>query len=123
VVSWQHDPAGTVWHKASPLLHSSVEMLTNTDWYGDTIVQPEPTDSTTEAVLRGVEQAFGYVAKQYVPFTGRSVWQSLQQGDVPQAVAGFFGLKPAPRRMQRTEEEEESLRAWEEKKRLLLQAR
>ena len=77
-----------------------------------------PGDTAGQAMVRAAEQAFGYVGRQFVPFTGRNVWQSLQQGDVPQAVAGFFGLNRAPYRMQRRGGRG-SVAGWEEKKRQL----
>ncbi len=121
VLNLQDDPAATVWHKASPLLHTTVELLTNTGRYGEKMVQPAPPEGT-EALLRAVGQTFTTIANQFVPFTGRSIWRDVQQGNLPQAAADFFGLTRAPRRMQLTEEQAQALQAWEERKRRLREA-
>src|SRR5713101_7736920 len=119
VLNFQDDPTAAVWHKASPLLHTTVELLSHTERHGEKGVHPAPPGTATEPLLRAVGQAFSTIANQFVPFTGRSMWRDVQQGNVPQAAADFFGLTRAPRRMQLTEEQAQALRAWEERKRRL----
>jgi hypothetical protein len=110
VVKYKEDPARTVWGKASPLAHTTVELFTNKDWRGAPIRTTDPDDPLFQQLLTQTRQVFQHIGEKYVPFTARAI--SKDWADNPtQAVLDFFGVTKAPAARQRTDEEQEAVDA------------
>jgi len=110
VFRYAERPLQTLWGKASPLAHTTVELLSNTDWRGAPIRHSDPEDPLLRRLLTETGQVMRHVGEQYIPFTARSVVKDWGT-DPGQAILDFFGITRAPAVRQRTEEQQEAVEA------------
>lgn len=86
-------PLATVEHKVSPLLNSVFEMMSNKDYYGDEIRNPD------DPAVKQIGQEAAFMAKQAVPFSLSNLSETNRRGDNSAATkfGNWFGITPAPR--------------------------
>lgn len=118
VFHYSDHPMRTLWGKANPLLHATIDMLNNEDFYGVKIVHREPEDNAAQMLLRGVAQEFAYLGQQYEPFSIRNAWKELKQGNTTAAFGNFLGFTRANKDVQRSPEEQQAFDAWLEQQQM-----
>lgn len=102
IFAYARHPLRTLSHKLHPLIGAIGDMLSNTDFYGNEIRNPE------EPVVLQAQDAVRYLGKQYIPLGVRG---ATQAGDDDQSglttALSFVGVTPAPREVVRTKAENE----------------
>jgi hypothetical protein len=89
VVDYVHDPMQTLENKAHPLVGMAGELISNHDYYGGIIHDPQ-RDHVIQSYLN-------YLLNEATPLAVRSAVRSQEQGLSPlDQVANFFGFVQAP---------------------------
>jgi hypothetical protein len=97
------NPIKTLGHKESPLLSGMTEMLTNKDFYGDQIRNPD------DPAVKQIGQEAEYIAKSFTPFSLTNMQEMSKRSNVGTAtkLGNWFGILPAPRSKVRTDAQNE----------------
>jgi diguanylate cyclase (GGDEF)-like protein len=96
---WQFSrhPVETLKHKLHPTLSMMSEMLSNKDFYGNQIFNPE------DPIPREVQQFLTYMAKSFLPYSVQGAAKNAKAGEgLAAKVAPFVGITPAPANVSRT---------------------
>lgn len=90
-------PVETVQHKVSPLLSAVGEMLTNKDYFGDEIRNPD--DPAVKQMMQEAE----FIGRQFMPFSLTNMQEESRRGaDAATKFGAWFGITPAKREDIRT---------------------
>ena len=90
VIDWTHAPIQTAQNKANPLLSTVSELVSNRDYYGGSIYDPERDTDPFHAYGK-------YLLNQAMPFSVRAMMRLNRNNATPlQQMLGFWGIQPAP---------------------------
>ncbi len=89
VFSFAHNPVSTVKNKLSPVLSIGAQTLSNKDYFGNMVRNPNDSAGTQ------LKQVGGYVGKNVLPFSITNSGQRVDKS-VGTKAQSFFGLTPAP---------------------------
>jgi hypothetical protein len=91
VMGFATSPIRTIQNKANPLASAMWQMMQNRDYYGDQI------RNENDPAMQQMKQIGEYIAKQFIPFSGRNIAQQSKKGESPATqAAAFFGVPQAP---------------------------
>jgi hypothetical protein len=105
VRSWSTHPLQTIANKANPLLDAGIAMLSNKDYWGDEIRNPD------DPAMTQLHQALSFGVSQWKPFSVTNTQEQLRRDagkpsvteKVVDVVRNSFGLVPAPRAVVRSD--------------------
>lgn len=108
VFAYGKDPIGTVLHKTSPLISMITELITNKDYYGDLIRNPNDPLSTQ------LQQLGAHIFTGVLPFSLQQIlFQGKEGASQEQKAENFFGIIPAPRSVVKSDKDKAIQKALE----------
>jgi len=97
VYAYKEHPLRTVAHKLHPMWSAMYQMLTNQDYYGTQIRNPD------DPFVKQVGEELGFVAKQFVPFSVKGAERRVGAKESPEIKGeSFMGIMPIPPEIART---------------------
>jgi Transglycosylase SLT domain len=90
--NWSTKPLQTAEHKISPAIHIMTDLAGNKDFRSVEIRDPK------DSVAQQAKDVAVYAGKQILPISVKNYQQAKEEGQsVPRQVAGFLGIKNAPK--------------------------
>lgn len=106
-----HSPIRTVGNKLAPELSALIDVITNKDYYGDYIRNPNDNLSTQ------AKQLAVFLGTQFVPFTVQNIKQQMKgTAGVEQNIESFLGIINAPSDVVKSEYEKQLLNLYLEQR-------
>lgn len=106
-----HSPIKTVGNKLAPELSALIDVITNKDYYGDYIRNPN------DNLSKQAKQLATFLGTQFLPFTVQNIQQQMKgKSGIEQNIESFLGIINAPSDVVKSEYEKQLLNLYLEQR-------
>lgn len=110
IFAYSKDPLGTMVNKTSPLISMTAALISNRDYYGNLVRNPNDPAGTQ------LSQVGSYILQNVWPFSIQQFNNQLKLGANPEQLAeSFFGIIKAPQSVIRSDAQNDLLKAYQDK--------